>query len=111
VSYLLHPPLLDEVSLQSELRWYIEGFAERSKIKVTMEIRDEDRGIDPEIQSKLDSGATIGVGFRGMKERASLVGGMLTVRSSGKGTSVVVVLPLAEGDAAPESVAEHGEVV
>jgi PAS domain S-box-containing protein len=38
VSYLLHPPLLDEVGLQSALRWYIDGFAERSKIKVTMEI-------------------------------------------------------------------------
>ena len=38
VSYLLHPPLLDDVGLQSALRWYIDGFAERSKIKVTIEI-------------------------------------------------------------------------
>ena len=34
ISYLLHPPLLDEVGLPSALRLYLEGFTERSKIKV-----------------------------------------------------------------------------
>jgi signal transduction histidine kinase len=38
ISHLLHPPLLDEAGLASALRWYIEGFAERSKIKVELEI-------------------------------------------------------------------------
>ena len=38
VSYLLHPPLLDEAGLPSALRWYIEGFAERSKIDVELDI-------------------------------------------------------------------------
>jgi PAS domain S-box-containing protein len=38
VSYLLHPPLLDEAGLESALKWYIDGFAERSKIKVTLDI-------------------------------------------------------------------------
>jgi PAS domain S-box-containing protein len=38
VSYLLHPPLLDEAGLQSALKWYVDGFAERSKIKVTLDI-------------------------------------------------------------------------
>jgi PAS domain S-box-containing protein len=38
VSYLLHPPLLDEAGLPSALRWFIEGFAERSKIEVELEI-------------------------------------------------------------------------
>lgn len=51
--------------------------------------------INQEIQSKLGSGTSIGVGLRGMKERASLVGGQLTVQSNGNGTSVLVVLPLA----------------
>jgi PAS domain S-box-containing protein len=41
VSYLLHPPLLDEAGLPSALRWYIEGFAERSKIDVQLEIDPE----------------------------------------------------------------------
>jgi signal transduction histidine kinase len=38
ISHLLHPPLLDEAGLASALRWYTEGFAERSKIKVDLEI-------------------------------------------------------------------------
>jgi PAS domain S-box-containing protein len=38
MSYLLHPPLLDEAGLASALRWYVEGFAERSKIRVDLEI-------------------------------------------------------------------------
>ncbi|MFZ0808726.1 MAG: PAS domain S-box protein [Candidatus Sulfotelmatobacter sp.] len=41
VSYLLHPPLLDELGLPSALRWYVEGFAERSKINVRLELSDE----------------------------------------------------------------------
>jgi PAS domain S-box-containing protein len=38
VSYLLHPPLLDEAGLPSAIRWYVEGFSERSKIPVELEI-------------------------------------------------------------------------
>lgn len=37
-SYLLHPPLLDEVGLRSALQWYADGFAERSKIKVDLKV-------------------------------------------------------------------------
>jgi signal transduction histidine kinase len=38
MSYLLHPPLLDETGLQSALRWYTEGFAQRSGIEVNLQI-------------------------------------------------------------------------
>jgi signal transduction histidine kinase len=38
LSHLLHPPLLDEVGLSSALRWYIDGFAERSKISATLDL-------------------------------------------------------------------------
>lgn len=41
VSHLLHPPLLDERGLPSALRWYIEGFAERSKIEVELELAED----------------------------------------------------------------------
>jgi PAS domain S-box-containing protein len=41
ISHLLHPPLLDEAGLASALRWYTEGFAERSKIKVELEIGND----------------------------------------------------------------------
>ena len=38
VSYLLHPPLLDEAGLESALAWYAKGFEERSGIKVHLEM-------------------------------------------------------------------------
>ncbi|HEX3822825.1 MAG TPA: ATP-binding protein [Candidatus Sulfotelmatobacter sp.] len=38
ISYLLHPPLLDLAGLASALRWYADGFSERSNIKIDMEI-------------------------------------------------------------------------
>jgi two-component system NarL family sensor kinase len=38
ISYLLHPPLLDEVGLISALQWYVEGFGERSKIQVSLNL-------------------------------------------------------------------------
>jgi signal transduction histidine kinase len=38
ISYLLHPPLLDETGLGSALKWYIEGFAERSEISVDLQL-------------------------------------------------------------------------
>jgi signal transduction histidine kinase len=38
ISHLLHPPLLDEVGLASGLRSYLDGFTERSKITVDLEI-------------------------------------------------------------------------
>jgi signal transduction histidine kinase len=36
ISHLLHPPLLDEAGLPSALRWYVEGFSERSKVEVEL---------------------------------------------------------------------------
>jgi PAS domain S-box-containing protein len=41
ISHLLHPPLLDEVGLQSALQWYIEGFSERSKINVDLQLPED----------------------------------------------------------------------
>jgi PAS domain S-box-containing protein len=38
ISYLLHPPLLDEIGLEAALRWYAEGLAERSNITVNLEL-------------------------------------------------------------------------
>jgi len=144
VSYLLHPPLLDEMGLRSALQWYIEGFSERSKIatrlevpadlvrlprdyelvifrvaqecltnihrhakgssaivrlsnadgKLTMQIKDNGEGIDPEIQTRIASGKTSGVGLRGMRERLAAIGGALRIESNVNGTSVFVSLPL-----------------
>ena len=41
ISHLLHPPLLDAAGLASALRWYVDGFSERSKIKVELDIPKE----------------------------------------------------------------------
>jgi len=36
MSYLLHPPLLDEVGLGSAMRWYLDGFGKRSSIATSL---------------------------------------------------------------------------
>ena len=41
ISHLLHPPLLDELGLKSAVRWYVQGFADRSGIEVQMEIAED----------------------------------------------------------------------
>jgi signal transduction histidine kinase len=41
ISHLLHPPLLDEVGLSSALRLFLEGFTERSEIKVDFAFSDD----------------------------------------------------------------------
>jgi len=38
ISYLLHPPLLDEIGLVSAVRWYATGFAERSGVHVDVDV-------------------------------------------------------------------------
>jgi signal transduction histidine kinase len=41
ISYLLHPPLLDEAGLSSALTWYVKGFSERSKIEIDLDIPED----------------------------------------------------------------------
>lgn len=38
LSYILHPPLLDECGLASAVQWYAEGFEKRSGIKLEIDI-------------------------------------------------------------------------
>ncbi len=38
LSYLLHPPLLDEMGLASALRWFGDGFSQRSQIQLDLQI-------------------------------------------------------------------------
>jgi signal transduction histidine kinase len=155
MSYLLHPPLLDEMGLAPALKWYVEGFAERSKIavdlecsknlgrlprevetaifrivqeglinihrhsasltaaiqitwsgsQIRLEIRDNGKGISPEMRHQMESGGTVGVGVRGMRERVSQLGGSLEINSAGPGTGtcIVVRLPAAEMGQAQEA--------
>jgi PAS domain S-box-containing protein len=144
ISHLLHPPLLDEVGLASALRLYLEGFTERSKINVNLEISedfgrlpsdletaifrivqecltnihrhsgskvakiritrrdsqvlvevaDRGKGIPPETQKAMGTGAKMGVGTRGMGERVRQLGGTLEITSGAHGTVIVAKLPI-----------------
>jgi PAS domain S-box-containing protein len=153
ITHLLHPPLLDEVGLESALRWYTDGFAERSKISVhlqlapdfseglprdlalalfrivqecltnvhrhsespsafvtlarslneiTLEVKDRGKGISLQLQSKISSGQSSGVGFRGMRERIRQFGGRLEVRSDEDSTRIVAILPAPDLPASEE---------
>lgn len=145
IAHLLHPPLLDEVGLASGLRSYLEGFTERSKIKVelelpedlgrlpqdsetsifrvvqecltnihrhsespvarihisradgqiSVEVADEGKGIPSDKCEGMDSGSSLGVGIRGMRERLRQLGGTLEINSNGDGTVVIARLPIA----------------
>jgi len=52
ISHLLHPPLLDEVGLNSALQWYLEGLTKRSGIQTFLEVdpRDFPR-LGPELET------------------------------------------------------------
>lgn len=41
ISYLLYPPMLEEMGLKSAIPWYLEGFSKRSGIKTSFEISDD----------------------------------------------------------------------
>ena len=153
LSYLLHPPLLDEIGLESALKDYVDGFSARSKIEVRLdipadfgrlsrdaeialfrvaqecltnihrhsgsataairifrdkgtvklEVWDEGKGIPPETVAQLNTTGTLGVGFRGMRERLRQLGGGLEVRSNEKGTLVAATLRDAGSNAAVAS--------
>jgi signal transduction histidine kinase len=38
LSYLLHPPLLDETGLPGALGWFVDGLAKRSGIRIELKI-------------------------------------------------------------------------
>ncbi len=145
MSYLLHPPLLDEMGLLSALSWYAEGFSERSGVRVQLdapdrlgrlpgeieaaifrviqealsnihrhsgsktarismasdaeevilEVSDEGRGIPADILTGFLTGTHLpGVGIAGMRERVSNMGGKFGIRSSERGTTIEMSLPL-----------------
>ena len=148
LSYLLHPPMIDDVGLASAARWLVEGIAQRSGIQVTLdaasdmarlpadvelvlfrilqegltnvhrhsgasvaqvlirqeagqvilEVKDNGRGIRPEVLSRFDqTGTGMGVGLSGMRERVRELGGWMKVEANTDGTSLQIALPLTPG--------------
>ncbi len=54
ISHLLHPPLLDEVGLQSALHWYLEGFTKRSGIETAIDVQPPDfPRLAPELETAI----------------------------------------------------------
>jgi signal transduction histidine kinase len=142
---LLHPPLLDEMGLISAVRWFADGFEQRSGIKVSLEldcefgrisreletavfrviqesltnihrhaespsatirlnqssgkvsleIKDQGKGIAVERLSEITSTGLKSVGLRGMRERIENFKGEFAISSDEKGTCIRVAIPLA----------------
>ena len=53
LSYLLHPPLLDEVGLASALQWYVRGFNQRSGIQVEVTVVPDVGRLPSEVEMAL----------------------------------------------------------
>ncbi|MGC2371930.1 MAG: PAS domain-containing protein [Candidatus Sulfotelmatobacter sp.] len=53
LSYLLHPPLLDDVGLASAISWYVEGFSERSGVVVSLDLPKNLARFSPEVETAL----------------------------------------------------------
>jgi PAS domain S-box-containing protein len=53
LSYLLHPPMLDEAGLEDAIRHYAEGFAERTGIKVELVISQRFGRTTPDVEMAL----------------------------------------------------------
>ena len=61
---------------------------------LSLEISDNGRGLGPDDRAKERS-----FGLRGLHERAATVGGWVDISSSGRGTSLILSVPLADADA------------
>lgn len=53
ISYLLHPPLLDEVGLPFAIEWFADGFQKRSTIRVTLALDPAFPRLEPEVETTL----------------------------------------------------------
>jgi signal transduction histidine kinase len=53
LSYLLHPPLLDQAGLVSALQWYVEGFTKRSGIFVDLIALEDIGRLPSEVETAL----------------------------------------------------------
>lgn len=106
LSYLLHPPMLDETGLASAVEWYARGFSDRSKIAVDLDIdadlprfpTDVETAIFRIVQESLVNihrhagSRTAFISLQANEEGASL-----TVRDEGCGIPVEILRNMEEG--------------
>src|SRR5437899_11641510 len=50
ISYLLHPPLLDEAGLSSALQWYVDGLVQRNHMAIDLQISPNLQRLSQEIE-------------------------------------------------------------
>jgi PAS domain S-box-containing protein len=53
ISYLLYPPMLEEMGLRSAILWYLDGFMKRSGIQTAFEVSPEFKRLSPDIEIAL----------------------------------------------------------
>lgn len=53
LSYLLHPPLLDEVGLLFAIRWFVEGYVTRTGIQIDLNLPSDVSRFAPEIETTI----------------------------------------------------------
>jgi PAS domain S-box-containing protein len=53
LSYLLYPPMLEEMGLKSAIVWYLDGFSKRSGIKTTFDASTDSRRFPREVELAL----------------------------------------------------------
>jgi len=53
ISHLLHPPLLDEAGLEFAIRWYVDGFGQRSGIKSNLDVPSDLQRFQRDIETAL----------------------------------------------------------
>jgi signal transduction histidine kinase len=82
ISHLLHPPLLDEVGLMPAIRTFAEGFAERSEVKVDLELSPEIGRLSPNMEISV---------FRIVQECLTNI-----YRHSGSRTAQIKIRPIPE---------------
>jgi PAS domain S-box-containing protein len=50
ISYLMYPPMLDELGLKAAIAWYIDGFSQRSQIATTLEVSPDFTRFSPDVE-------------------------------------------------------------
>jgi signal transduction histidine kinase len=53
LSYLLHPPMLDEVGLGSAIRWYDDGVAQRGGLQIDLNLPENIGRLPAEVETAL----------------------------------------------------------
>jgi signal transduction histidine kinase len=74
---------------------------------VTLVVRDDGKGLNPDVLLRFRGGHAGGIGLAGMRERLAELGGKLEVESGPRGTRIHATLPTHEceaTDAQPEDI-------